>query len=42
MRNVEIKVYINNEDCFLKNFVGVFPFDYVNRFIQFHVLMKQK
>ena len=27
---------------FFKKFVCVFPSDYVNRFIQFHVLMKQK
>ena len=41
--NVETKKYINKEDDFFKNnFVGFFPSDYLNRFIQFHALMKQK
>ena len=40
MKNVEIEKYINKEDDnFLKN--SCFPAHYVNRFIQFHVLMKQ-
>ena len=38
MTNVEIKKYINKEDDdFKNNFIGGFPSDYVNRFIQFHV-----
>ena len=35
--NVEIKKYINKEDDDFKIISG-----YINRFIQFHVLMKQK
>ena len=43
MTNAEIKKYTNKEgDDLKKKLVGVFSSDYVNKFMQCDVLMKQK